>query len=62
MAEGSHTLVNTLRLSRRVQKERPGEGSRALLCTSLHPVYQAEHNSYATCIACGVKEMGDFMG
>jgi len=59
--ESSHTLVNT-----------PGKPSiaigtarresRAVPIPSLLPVYQAGHNSYATYLFCGMREMGGFGG
>jgi hypothetical protein len=62
MVEGSHQFDNTSPdiLTTAIAKAR--RDIRALLCTSLLPVYQVEHNSYATYLSCGMREMRGFGG
>jgi len=47
MTEGSHQFDNTPPDQSATAIGKARRGIRALLCTSLLPVYQAEHNSYA---------------
>jgi hypothetical protein len=62
MAEGSHQLDNTPPDQSATAIAKARRGIRALFWTSLLPVYQVGHNSYATYLSCGMREMGGFGG